>query len=118
MPTLSEAESKRRLAGHGIAFPDERVVQSAPEAVAAAAALGHPVVLKLGGDAIAHKTERGLVRLRLSDADATGQSTLSPGTYVGLILILAFILSFLTQKAEPEDRTASDPATGSPPLMA
>ena len=74
MPTLSEAESKRRLAGHGIAFPDERVVQSAPEAVAAAAALGHPVVLKLGGDAIAHKTERGLVRLRLGDADAVAEA--------------------------------------------
>ena len=37
-------------------------------------------------------------------ADASGQSTLSPGTYVGLILILAFILSFLTQKAEPDER--------------
>jgi acetyltransferase len=29
--------------------------------------LGFPVVVKLGGDAIAHKTERGLVRLRLID---------------------------------------------------
>ena len=74
MPTLSEAESKRRLAGHGIAFPDERVVQSASEAVAAAASLGHPVVLKLGGAAIAHKTERGLVRLRLTDDDAVAEA--------------------------------------------
>lgn len=74
MPTLSEAESKRRLAGHGIAFPDERVVQTASEAVAAAAALGHPVVLKLGGAAIAHKTERGLVRLRLTDDEAVAEA--------------------------------------------
>jgi acetyltransferase len=65
MPTLSEADSKRLLAAHGVPFPDERIVASAPDAVAAAAAIGHPVVVKLGGDGIAHKTERGLVRLDL-----------------------------------------------------
>jgi acetate---CoA ligase (ADP-forming) subunit beta len=37
--------------------------------VAAAEAIGYPVVVKLGGDAIAHKTERGLVRLGLGSAD-------------------------------------------------
>lgn len=67
MPTLSEADSKRLLGAHGVAFPAERQVTSADGAVAAAAELGHPVVLKLGGDAIAHKTERGLVRLGLRD---------------------------------------------------
>ena len=42
---------------------------AAEAAVAAAAELGFPVVVKLCGDAIAHKTERGLVRLGLGDAD-------------------------------------------------
>ena len=32
-------------------------------------ALGYPVVAKLNGDGIAHKTERGLVRLGLADAE-------------------------------------------------
>jgi acetyltransferase len=36
--------------------------------------LGFPVVAKLGGDKIAHKTERGLVRLRLNDAAAVHQA--------------------------------------------
>ena len=45
----------------------EREVRTAAEAAAAAGELGFPVVVKLCGDAIAHKTERGLVRLRLSD---------------------------------------------------
>jgi acetyl-CoA synthetase (ADP-forming) len=67
MPTLSEADSKRLLAAHGVPFPDERQVATADEAVAAAAELGHPVAVKLGGDGIAHKTERGLVRLGLAD---------------------------------------------------
>ena len=46
---------------------DEREVRGVEEAVAAAKAIGHPVVVKLCGDTIAHKTERGLVRLRLAD---------------------------------------------------
>lgn len=74
MPTLSEADSKRRLAPHGVPFPDERQVTSAQDAVAAAEAIGLPVVLKLGGDAIAHKTERGLVRLGLGDAAAVAEA--------------------------------------------
>lgn len=68
--TLSEADSKALLARYGVPVPDERVVATAAEAAAAATELGFPVVAKLCGDAIAHKTERGLVRLRLGDAAA------------------------------------------------
>ncbi len=68
MPTLSEAESKALVAAHGIPVPDERIVPNPMAAVEAATAIGFPVVLKLNGDAIAHKTERGLVRLNLADA--------------------------------------------------
>lgn len=68
--TLSESDSKELLASYGVPFAPERKVGSAADAVSAANELGYPVVAKLGGDKIAHKTERGLVRLRLSDADA------------------------------------------------
>jgi succinyl-CoA synthetase beta subunit len=68
--TLSEAESKRRLAAHGVPVADERVVADAAAAAAAADELGYPVVAKLCGDSIAHKTERGLVRLGLGDTAA------------------------------------------------
>ena len=74
MPTLSEADSKRLLAAHGVAFPPEHEVATVDEAVAAAAELGHPVAVKLGGDAIAHKTERGLVRLGLADDAAVREA--------------------------------------------
>jgi len=70
VPTLSEAESKALVAAHGIPVPEERVATDADDAVAAAGALGFPVVVKLNGDGIAHKTERGLVRLDLADAAA------------------------------------------------
>ena len=74
MPTLSEATSKRVLAEAGVPVLDERVVASASEAGDAADALGYPVVAKLCGDAISHKTERGLVRLRLATREQVEQA--------------------------------------------
>jgi acetyl-CoA synthetase (ADP-forming) len=67
--TLSEHESKQLLADAGIPIPDESLVSSAEEAVQAAERHGYPVALKLCGRGIAHKTERNLVRLDLSDAE-------------------------------------------------
>ena len=72
--TLSEAASKELLATYGVPFASEHKVFTAEAAVEAAQALGFPVVAKLGGDKIAHKTERGLVRLRLADAQAVRQA--------------------------------------------
>ncbi len=68
--TLSEADSKALLAGFGVPIAAEAVVATPAEAAAAADRIGYPVVVKLCGDAIAHKTERGLVRLRLPDGAA------------------------------------------------
>jgi acetate---CoA ligase (ADP-forming) subunit beta len=68
--TLSESDSKELLAAHGVPIAPERVEPTAASAAAAAVDMGFPVVVKLCGDAIAHKTERGLVRLNLSDAAA------------------------------------------------
>ena len=65
--TLSESDSKALLAAHGVPVAPERSAATPAEAAAAARAMGFPVVVKLCGDAIAHKTERGLVKLRLSD---------------------------------------------------
>ena len=68
--TLSESASKALLRDFGVPIADERDVPTAAGAATAAAELGFPVVVKLCGDAIAHKTERGLVKLRLADAVA------------------------------------------------
>jgi acetyltransferase len=68
--TLSEHASKQLLAEFGIPLAREAAVLAPAEAVAAAERIGFPVVVKLCGDRIAHKTERGLVRLGLGDAAA------------------------------------------------
>jgi len=77
MPTLSEAASKQLLAAFGVPFAPEHLVLSADDAVGAADALGYPVVVKLGGAGIAHKTERGLVRLGLGSAEQVREAAVA-----------------------------------------
>src|SRR5438034_5311929 len=68
--TLSEHASWGLLAGYGVPVAREALAADAAAAALAAAEIGFPVALKLCGDAIAHKTERNLVRLGLADAGA------------------------------------------------
>lgn len=68
--TLSEYDSKQLLQSYGVPVTREYLVRSAKEAVAKAAELGYPVVLKGCAAALAHKTESDLVRLALADAKA------------------------------------------------
>ena len=75
--TLSEAASKELLAEFGISFARERRAPGAAEAVAAAESLGFPVVIKLSGEGIAHKTERGLVKVGLADTAAVEAAALA-----------------------------------------
>jgi acetyltransferase len=73
--TLSETKSKSLLQQFGVVFAAEIEVTTDGDpianAVKAAEQIGFPVVVKLCGDSIAHKTERGLVRLGVNSADAT-----------------------------------------------
>lgn len=65
MGVLSEFESKRLLANHGVAVSRDKLVHSVEAAVNAAAEIGGSVAVKLCGPSLAHKSERGLVRLGL-----------------------------------------------------
>ena len=69
-PTLSEHASKQLLAGYDVPLAREEFADSPDAAAVAAARIGFPVVAKLCGEAIAHKTERDLVRLGLGDEAA------------------------------------------------
>ena len=70
MGVLSEFESKQLLASHGVVVSRDKLARSADEAVGAAAEIGGPVAVKLCGPSLAHKSERGLVRLGLDNPDA------------------------------------------------
>jgi succinyl-CoA synthetase beta subunit len=62
---LSEYESKKLLSFYGIPVTKERLMHSADEAAAAAAALGFPVVLKACSPELMHKSEHGCIELNL-----------------------------------------------------
>ena len=62
---LSEHQAKLFLSGFGINVCRETLAADVNSAVAAAASIGFPVVLKVSGAALAHKTEVGGVALNL-----------------------------------------------------
>ncbi len=69
--TLSEYESKDFLKSYGIPVTREILVHSREETMKAAHAIGYPLVLKGCSPHLAHKTEKGLVRVDIrSDQEA------------------------------------------------
>lgn len=69
MTTLSEADSRTLVAEAGVIVSRWATADTGDNAAVVAEEMGFPVVVKLCGEAIAHKTERGLVRLSLTSAD-------------------------------------------------
>jgi acetate---CoA ligase (ADP-forming) len=67
--TLSESESKQTIAAWGVAAPREILATSASAAADAAKKIGYPVAIKVDSADIPHKTEAGVVRLGLRNAD-------------------------------------------------
>jgi acetyltransferase len=68
---LDEHVSKKILAGYSIPTVEEKLVNSAEEAVSAARSLGFPVVMKGILPGGIHKTESGLVKLGISSEGET-----------------------------------------------
>jgi acetyltransferase len=66
---LTEYESKKLLESYGIPCVSTEIAGTEDGAVAAAALIGYPVVLKLHSFTIIHKTGVGGVLLNISDAD-------------------------------------------------
>ena len=69
-PVLTEYTSKKVLTAYGIHCPAEVLCQTAEEACEAAGDMGYPVALKVVSPQIQHKTEAGIIRLNIENADA------------------------------------------------
>ena len=80
--TLSEFESKELLRQFNIPFLPECLAPDAETASAFASSFSGPMAVKLCGDNIAHKTERGLVRLGVapSAVGEVAETLLKAGT--------------------------------------
>ena len=99
--TLSEVASKQLLTPFGVPFAQERVCATVELAIEAANAIGYPVVIKLSGDTIAHKTERGLLRLNISDSESAKRAC---SDLLGLVTDADGEVSFLIAEMVKGDR--------------
>jgi acetyl-CoA synthetase (ADP-forming) len=95
--TLSEHRSLQFLAGFGVPHAPLELVSTPEDARRAAERIGLPVAVKLCGDSITHKTERGLVRLGVRapddvfDAAAELLASVLPGEVADGVLVSKMI---------------------------
>jgi acyl-CoA synthetase (NDP forming) len=66
---LSEYESKQVLASYGLPVTDEKLAKTPEELIQAAADIGYPLVIKACSADIAHKTEKGLIRVDIRNEE-------------------------------------------------
>jgi len=66
---LSETEAKEALAAFGVPVVQDALVQDPDDIGDAADFIGYPLVAKLVSPEVAHKTEHGLIRLGLANAN-------------------------------------------------
>lgn len=98
---LSELESADVLARAGVPMVESRVVGSADGAIAAAEAVGYPVVLKAASREIAHKNDAGLVAVGLADAAALRQAFARMDAQVRALGLAGATTQFLLQPMLP-----------------
>ena len=67
--SAGDTEARDILAAYGVPLPKTALAKNADEAVAAAEAIGYPVVMKIASPDILHKTDIGGVKLNLSSAN-------------------------------------------------
>jgi len=72
--SLSEYESKMVVEAAGVAVTREKLARSREDAAAFAEEIGYPVALKGCSGTLAHKTEAGVVKLNLPNAEAVRQA--------------------------------------------
>ena len=66
--SAGDTEARDILAAYGVPLPKSALAKDADEAVAAADAIGYPVVMKIASPDILHKTDIGGVKLNLTSA--------------------------------------------------
>jgi len=71
---LSEAEAKSLLAAFGLPVNEGRIASTREQAIAAAKAMGYPVVMKIHSPDITHKSDVGGVRLNLVNGRQLGNA--------------------------------------------
>jgi acetyl coenzyme A synthetase (ADP forming)-like protein len=109
---LTATEVDGLLDAVGIAQVDSRIARSGTEAVAAAKALGYPVVLKAQGPDLVHKTEDRAVLLNLRDATAVQAAWADLATRLGDRMTSGLVQPMLEGGVEMLIGSFQDPSFG------
>jgi acetyltransferase len=94
---LDEAAAKALLAAYGLPVVDTRVAADAEAALAAAAQIGYPVVLKILSPQLSHKSDVGGVALDLATPEALRAAAAAMLARVGRLRPDAHITGFTVQ---------------------
>jgi acyl-CoA synthetase (NDP forming)/RimJ/RimL family protein N-acetyltransferase len=109
---LAESDAARLLASYGIPVIATRVVTSPADAVAAAAELGGPVVLKAEVEGVVHKTDAGAVKLGLRTADEVAEAYRQLVSKFGADLQRVLLQPMLTGGVETLAGVVQEPVFG------
>ncbi len=85
--TCSEPRAKDLLAESGFRVPRGSLARSVDDAVALAGEIGYPVVMKIAGDGVTHKSEHGGVRTGIGDPAAAREAAEALLAVSGRILV-------------------------------
>jgi acyl-CoA synthetase (NDP forming) len=109
---LTPHESQQMLRGIGIGAAAQEVVTSEHDAVAAAARLGYPVVIKAVGATIIHKTELGAVIVGVKDEAAVRAAWKDLSARLGDSMTAALVQEMVAGGVEMLAGVVQDPTFG------
>lgn len=109
---LLEDDAKKILKEFGIPVVKEYRTSDEDEAVMAAYEIGFPVVVKAMGTTLAHKTEKGLVRVGLTDEDEVRTAVNSLIEIAGSALEFLLVQPMITGRRELVAGIFRDPQFG------
>lgn len=110
--TLSEHESKQLLAAYGIPVTKEVVVERRADVAEAARKIGYPLVMKGSSAEIAHKTEKGLIRVDIRNETEALEAFDSLTSRMGVARPAVLIQEMVSGKRELVIGLTRDPQFG------
>ncbi|MGE4552130.1 MAG: acetate--CoA ligase family protein [Desulfovibrionaceae bacterium] len=99
---IVEFEAQAVLRAYDLPTPATRLARSSDEAVAAAEAIGYPVVLKIASPHISHKSDVGGVKVNIPDADGVRKMFADITTRAQRLRPDAYIVGCLVQEMAPK----------------
>lgn len=109
---LAQDQVAALLDAIGVPQARARLAATADEAAAAANAIGYPVVVKGGGSALLHKTERNALRLDLRDEAAVRRACEALATALGTDLQAFLVQQMVSSGVEMIVGATQDPTFG------